>query len=145
MVVAVRRYLVIVCLLLYLLLGPAVAQENKTILDLIELIKGVPLSQDIYSDVKNIKSLAILFLSKEDGNIRNEDYNKFAYSIKKFSEDFNSIFQKIRDNQPAGRKEGVRKAIELRDEIAYLKKLSETSDKLKSQEVTDIVTKEKES
>ncbi len=142
---AVGRYLAITFLFLYLTFSTAVAQPDKTNLELIESIKSVPLSSDIYSDVVNIKGQSILFLSYETGDTMNADYNKFAESLKKFLDEFNDFFQKYRNGQPAVREEAVKKAIGLRDETAYLESLSKSSQKLQAHEVADIVNKEKAS
>ncbi len=139
--IAVWRYLGIICLLLYLFPALALAQQDRTNLELIESIKSLTLASDIYSDTANIKSLAVLFLSSEDGNTRNSDNNKFADSIMKFLWEFNTIFQKSRNDQPEDHKEGVKKAIELRDETAYLGSLSRSSAKLGAS-ITGIVNNE---
>ncbi len=142
---AVWRYLIIFFLFIYLFFGIAASEQYRTNLESIELIKDVPLSSDIYSEVVNIKSTAILFLSYEEGNTRNADNNKFVDSIKKFLEEFDNAFQKSRTMQPEAHKEGVDKIIKLKDETIYLESLSKSSQKLQAPEVADIVNKEKTS
>jgi hypothetical protein len=131
--------------LLSVLSPAAAAQENRKNLELIESIKDVSISPDIYSDIPNIKNLAILFLSFEEGDVRDVDYNKFADSIKKFIEGFNAAFLQSRNGDPADHKESVRKAIDLKGEAIYLESLSRTSRKLDDPIVVEIVDKEKDS
>lgn len=142
---AIWRYLVIIFLFLYLFSGTAVAQQCGTNLELTELIKGISLSSGIYSDVENIKSLALLFLYTKEGGIRNENYCKFAESVKKFLEEFNTIFQKSTGMQPNDHKEGLKNRTNLKNEIFYLESLSKSSKELESSTVTEIVNKEKSS
>lgn len=137
--------LIAILFLLCMFSGSAVAQQYRTNLELIESIKDLSLSSDIYSDTVNIKNLAVLYLSTVEGDTRDVDYNKFADSITKFLEEFNTIFQESRDSQPADHEEGVKNVLDLRDEVVYLETLSKTSEKLNSSYVADIVKKEKES
>lgn len=136
------RYLAIIFLFLYLSQDIALAQEDRTNLELIEIIKNIPLSPDIYSETANIRSVAVLFFSYEPGNTRNPDNNRFADSTKKFLEEFNDIFQKSRNTQPAYHKEGVDRAFELRNEVIYLESLYKSSEKLRKSEVVGIVNSE---
>ncbi len=138
-------YVVSLLVLLCVLSPAAAAQENRTNLELIESIKDVSISPDIYSDIPNIKNLAILFLSLEEGDVRDADYNKFANSIRKFLEEFNAAFVQSRNGDPADHKESVRKAIDLKGEAIYLESLSKTSRKLADPIVVEIVDKEKDS
>jgi hypothetical protein len=138
-------HVVLLLVLLSVLSPAAAAQENRKNLELIESIKDVSISPDIYSDIPNIKNLAILFLSFEEGDVRDVDYNKFADSTKKFLEGFNAAFLQSRNGDPADHKESVRKAIDLKGEAIYLESLSRTSRKLDDPIVVEIVDKEKDS
>jgi hypothetical protein len=141
----VRVYLVALLLLLCLVLESAGAQQYRTNLELIESMKDLSLSSDIYSDTANIKNLAVLFLSTVEGDTRDEDYNKFADSITKFLEEFNTIFQESKDAQPVNREEGIKKVLNLRDEVVYLESLSKSSKKLDTPLVANIINKENDS
>jgi hypothetical protein len=141
----VWRYLGTIFLLLYLTLSIVIAQSDKTNLELIESIKSVPLSPEIYSDVVNIRSLSITFLASQSPNTMNADYNKFAESVEKFLVNFNDFFQKSRNSQPADHEEAIIKAISLRDETFYLKSLSNSSPDFSDAEVADIIYKENSS
>jgi|GEM_PF-5516863 len=138
-------HVVLLLVLLYVLSPTAGAQENRTNLELIESIKDVSISPDIYSDIPNIKNLAILFLSLEEGNVRDADYNKFANSTRKFLEEFNATFVQSRNGVPADHKESVRKAIDLKGEAIYLESLSGTSQILDDPIIVEILDKEKDS
>ena len=138
----VWRYLGTIFLFLYLTLSMVVAQSDKTNLELIESIKSVPLSPEIYSDVVNIRSQSVTFLSSQSPNTRNTDYNKFAGSVKNFLEDFNDFFQKSRNGKPVDHEEAIKKAINLRDETFYLRSLSNSSPDFSASEVADIINKE---
>lgn len=122
------QYVVIILLVLCLQSSVA-AQQDRTNLELIETIKDIKLSPDIYSDVVNIRSMAVGFLSTEEGNSRNSENNKFAETIIKFLDEFNTIFQKSRNGQIEYRKEGIKKAIGLKDETSYLETLYRSSGK----------------
>lgn len=135
------QYVVIILLLLCLPLSAA-AQQNRTNLELIETIKNIKLSPDIYSDAVNIRSMAVGFLSTEEGNSRNSENNKFAETIIKFLDEFNTIFQKSRNGQIEDRKEGIKKAIELKDETQYLETLYRSSGKTEAS-ITMLVKNEK--
>ncbi|MCL7412161.1 MAG: hypothetical protein M8353_00895 [ANME-2 cluster archaeon] len=141
----IRGYGGLLLVLLCVVSPTVIAQENRTNLELIESIKDISISPDIYSDIPNIKNLAILFLSFEDGDVRNVEYNKFADSVRKFLEEFNTIFVQSRNDLPAHQKESVRKAIDLKGEAIYLESLSRTSPKLNDPIVIEIVEKEKDS
>ena len=138
-------HVVLLLVLLCVLSPTAGAQENRTNLELIESIKDVSISPDIYSDIPNIKNLAILFLSLEEGDLIDADYNKFANSTKKFLHEFNATFVQSRNGNPADHKESVRKAIDLKGEAIYLESLSRTSPKLNDSIVVEIMDKEKDS
>jgi hypothetical protein len=141
----VRGYILAILFLLYLVCGSATAQQYRTNLELIESIKDISLSSDIYSDTANVKNLAVLFLSSVEGDTKDANYNKFADSIMKFLTEFNTIFQESRDVQPPDHEEGVKKVLNLRDEVVYLESLSKTSDKIDTSIVVTIVNKEKDS
>lgn len=141
----VRSRVVLLLLFLYVFSATSGAQEYRTNLELIESIKDVPISSDIYSEVANIKNLAILFLSLEEGDMKDPDYNKFADSVKKFLEQFNTAFERSRHGQPSDHKVSVRQAIDLIGETIYLERLSGTSRKLDDPIVVEIVDKKKDS
>lgn len=141
----IRGYTGLLLVLLCAVSPTAIAQENRTNLELIESIKDISISPDIYSDIPNIKNLAILFLSFEEGDARDIEYNKFADSVRKFLEEFNAIFVQSRNDLPALQKESVRKAIDLKGEATYLESLSRTSPKLNDPIVIEIIDKEKDS
>jgi hypothetical protein len=120
----------------------AAAQQDRTNLELIETIKNIQLSPDIYSDAANIRSMAVGFLSTEEGNSRNSENNKFAETIIKFLDEFNTIFQKSRNGQIEDRKEGIKKAIGLKDETRYLETLYRSTGKIEAS-ITMLVKNEK--
>ncbi len=131
----------LILLLLFLPLRAA-AQQDRTNLELIETIKNIKLSPDIYSDASNIRSMAVGFLSTEEGNFRNSENNKFADTIIKFLDEFNAIFLKSRNGELENRKEGIKKAIGLKDETRYLETLYRSSGKTEAS-ITMLVKNEK--
>lgn len=130
-----------IILLLFLPFSVA-AQQDRTNLELIETIKNIKLSPDIYSDAANIRSMAVGFLSTEEGNSRNLENNKFAETIIKFLDEFNTIFLKSRNGHIEYRKEGIKKAIGLKDETSYLETLYRSSGKTEAS-ITMLVKNEK--